>query len=96
MCRLGGDEFLVLQAEVDRPSSVARLSRRVVDAIRKPFEINNYSISIGASVGVALIPRDGVTPEELIAKAEDSLKRERTESDESVVVKNMANVSVRV
>jgi diguanylate cyclase (GGDEF)-like protein len=86
--RFGDDEFVVLQSEVDRPSSVARLSKRIVDAIRQPFEILNYRILVGASLGVALIPRDGSTTEELIDVAKSRLKRSRAEVDESIVVKD--------
>jgi diguanylate cyclase (GGDEF)-like protein len=82
--RLGEDEFVILQSEVDRPSSVARLSNRIVEAIRQPFEIQTYRISTGASIGVALIPRDGTTPEELIAVAKLHLERSRAEVEDSV------------
>jgi len=93
VCRLDDDEFIILQSDVDRPSSVAKLSHRIVDAIRMPFDILNYTISIGASIGVAMIPRDGVTPDELIAKAGDNLQRARVEAEEIVMVKDSADAS---
>lgn len=80
--RYGDDEFVVLQTEVDRPSSVARLSTRIVDALRQPFDILNYKISIGGTVGLALIPRDGTKPEELLAVAKTNLQRVRREAGE--------------
>jgi diguanylate cyclase (GGDEF)-like protein len=89
--RYGDDEFVVLQSEVDRPLSVARLSKRIVDAIRQPFDIQNFHIAIGASIGVALIPRDGSDPEELLNVAKSHLNRERSEVAESVTVKDSAN-----
>ncbi len=82
--KLGEDEFVVLQSEVDRPSRVAQLSNRIVEAIRQPFEIQTYRISVGASIGVALIPRDGTAVEELIAVAKQHLERSRSEVDESI------------
>ncbi len=82
--RIGEDEFIILQSEVDRPSSVARLSNRIVESIRQPFEIQNYRIAIGASVGLALIPRDGTVPNELIAIAKSNLQRSRHEADETI------------
>lgn len=78
--RLGDDEFLILQSEVDRPSSVARLSNRVVEAIRQPFDILGHAISIDASLGVAMIPRDGTIAEELVARAKENLYRARAEA----------------
>jgi len=64
VCRLDDDEFIVLHSDVERPCSAARLSRRIVDAIRMPFDVRNYTISTGASIGVAMIPQDGVTPDD--------------------------------
>lgn len=82
--RIGEDEFVILQSEVDRPSSVARLSHRIVESIRQPFEIQNYRIAIGASIGLALMPRDGTVASELIAIAKANLQRSRHEADESI------------
>lgn len=78
--RLGDDEFLILQSDVDRPSSVARLSNRVVEAIRRPFDIGGQTFNIAASLGVAMVPRDGTVPEELVAKAKEHLYRARAEA----------------
>lgn len=80
--RLGEDEFLILQSEVDRPSSVARLSKRIVEAIRQPYEIMTHRVSIGASIGLALIPRDGTVPEDLIGLARGNMQRGRLEGEE--------------
>lgn len=77
IARLGEDEFLVLQADVARPSDSARLASRIVDAVRQPFTVDNHSVTIGASCGVALMPRDGVDAEALIARARESLQRTR-------------------
>ncbi|MCB1380856.1 MAG: PAS-domain containing protein [Alphaproteobacteria bacterium] len=94
--RLGEDEFIILQSEVDRPSSVAKLSKRVIDAIKQPFEIANYKIAVGASIGVAMLPRDGSMPEELIAKAKENLYRSRSETGENGIVKDSVNPIIAV
>lgn len=94
--RYGDDEFVVLQSEVDRPSSVAKLSTRFVDAIRQPFDILNYEIAIGASIGVALIPRDGTHPEALLAVARNNQQRDRQEADGSVVEKLADKAAFRI
>lgn len=94
--RMGDDEFVVLQSEVDRPSSVARLSKRIVEAIKQPFDIANYNIIIDASIGVAMMPRDGHAAEELIDKAKANLRRVRSELGESDAVQNAANPVIAV
>ena len=75
--RYGEDQFIVLQSEVDRPSSVAKLSQRIVSAIRTPFEISNYEIALDAHAGLALIPRDGTDLQDLITAARNSLLKAR-------------------
>lgn len=89
--RYGEDEFVILQSEVDRPSSVARLSKRIVDAIRQPFDIQNFRVTISASIGLALIPRDGSDPQELLNVARANLQKGRAEADETVTVNDSAN-----
>ena len=89
--RYGDDEFLVLQSEVDRPSSVAKLSQRIVSAIREPFEIDAFKIAIGASLGLALIPRDGTDIQHLTGVARANLQKTRNETDESISVNDTAD-----
>ena len=79
--RYGDDEFVVLQTEIDRPGSVARLSTRIVDALRQPFDIHGCKFNIGASVGLVLIPRDGINPEELLTIARSNMQRSRQEAE---------------
>ncbi len=92
VARLGDDEFIVLQTDVDRPSSVAKLAHRLVDAVKLPYEIGRYRVAVGASVGIALTPRDGVEADVLIAKARDALDRARNEIRESITVNETRSV----
>jgi diguanylate cyclase (GGDEF)-like protein len=92
LARLGDDEFIVLQSDVDRPSSVAKLAHRLVDAVKLPYEVDKYRVAIGASVGIALAPRDGMEAETLIAKAREALDRARNETAESITVNDASNV----
>ncbi len=70
VARIGGDRFAVLQSEVKRPSDVAKLANRILEAIRKPIVIGNQTICLSSSIGLALVPRDGTEPDPLMAKAE--------------------------
>lgn len=94
--RYGEDEFVVLQSEVDRPSCVARFAKRLVGAVRQPFDIQTYSIEIGASVGVALMPRDGTDAQDLLNVARANLGKRRAKRDETVTVKDTANAAFAV
>jgi diguanylate cyclase len=71
--RLGGDEFVVLQAHIRDPAEAEMLARRIVKEISAPYSVNGNELTIGASVGVALAPTDGVDLDELAARGDAAL-----------------------
>ena len=70
VARLGGDEFTILMPRLRDSSDAARLARRVIDAVRRPFEISGHQVFLGLSAGAAVFPRDGVDPETLLRHAD--------------------------
>ncbi len=70
VARLGGDEFALLQVGVTTEDEVRAVAARIIDLISRPFLINGHVVNIGASVGVALAPADGDTPEALLRNAD--------------------------
>ncbi len=70
VARLGGDEFTILMPRLRDASDAARLARRVIDAVRRPFEISGHQVFLGLSVGAAVFPRDGADPETLLRHAD--------------------------
>ena len=75
IARLDGDEFVVMQVDGSSTGEVHRLARRMVRALSMPFDIAGHDIRIGASIGIAVAPRDGADPATLIAAASDALHR---------------------
>ena len=73
LARLGGDEFAVIQTSLAHPDDAGRLAERLVAAIAEPFALDGESIVIGASIGVAVAPRDGVESEALLSAADLAL-----------------------
>jgi diguanylate cyclase (GGDEF)-like protein/PAS domain S-box-containing protein len=71
--RMGGDEFLVLAPEVESDSQVEVMARRLLERLRQPFELGEAALSPTFSVGVALYPRHGETPDGLMANADRAL-----------------------
>ncbi len=69
LCRLDGDEFLVLLPNLADPEACVRVARRVLHALAEPFQVGNDRIGVSPSVGIALAPDDGQTPEDLLAIA---------------------------
>ena len=75
--RLGGDEFAVVVGDARDAERVERLAQAVIDAISAPYEIDQHTLHIGASIGIAFGPRDGRTPETLIRSADLALYRSK-------------------
>jgi len=73
VARMGGDEFAMLQPDIDSIEQTIGLGRRVVHSLDAPMDIDGHSISIGLSAGVAIFPAHGVTPEALMRNADRAL-----------------------
>jgi diguanylate cyclase (GGDEF)-like protein len=73
IARLGGDEFVIIQRLRPHGPSPEELARRCVDEISKTFEINGHRINIGASVGIAIAPAHGDSPDVLLKRADMAL-----------------------
>jgi diguanylate cyclase (GGDEF)-like protein len=71
--RFGGDEFVVLQTVTERRQDAEWLAKRLARTLKEPFEIDGHRIDIGASIGIAMAPIDGVNADELLKKADMAL-----------------------
>jgi diguanylate cyclase (GGDEF)-like protein/PAS domain S-box-containing protein len=71
--RLGGDEFQVILPGRHRREDLAELALRVIRDLSEPYSIDGHRVVIGASVGVALSPDDGLSAEAIIRNADLAL-----------------------
>ena len=71
--RRGGDEFVALLEAGDAKNSAAMVSRKLIQAVSLPYEINNQHLMIGASIGVSIYPDDGDSADALLAAADSAL-----------------------
>ena len=71
--RFGGDEFVVLQTVTERRQDAEWLAKRLARTLKEPFEIDGHRIDIGASIGIAMAPTDGINADELLKKADMAL-----------------------
>ena len=75
MARFGGDEFLIL-CELDEQSEVYPIANRLLESLRRPFEIGTEEVFLGASAGIAMYdPRIGSDVGTLIRNADVALYR---------------------
>ncbi|WP_417582820.1 putative bifunctional diguanylate cyclase/phosphodiesterase [Pelagibacterium sp.] len=73
IARLGGDEFVVLRelnGQVDEASQVAQ---RIVRTLAEVFTVQDHQFVIGASIGIAMAPRDGTSFEQMLKCADLAL-----------------------
>jgi diguanylate cyclase (GGDEF)-like protein len=75
VARLGGDEFVVLQAGLRDESEAELLARRIIREIGKPYLVDDISMAVSVSVGIATAPKLGVELERLLACADAALYR---------------------
>lgn len=75
LVRLGGDEFAILLPGLTDAPSVRRIAERVIAGVSEPFEANGVTVSVGASVGVAVSPTDARDTLELVKIADAALYR---------------------
>ena len=71
--RFGGDEFLVVLADLANAEDIAPVAEKIADAISEPFSFDDQSLSVSASIGVSVFPRDGETPYALIRNADAAM-----------------------
>jgi diguanylate cyclase (GGDEF)-like protein len=74
VARMGGDEFAIVQVAAD-PTEATTLAQRVISAMSEPFYIDGNQAVIGASIGIAVGPGDGLSPDELLRNADLALYR---------------------
>ena len=79
VARFGGDEFAVVQTAISDPRAAVVLTRKLLDALARPFELGGETMLLAASAGVALFPDHGGTPEALIEAADLALYRAKEE-----------------
>ncbi len=73
--RMGGDEFAVLMDGLERVEDAARLAQRIIDQLGEAVLIGGHEITAGASIGIAIYPKDGKTAEHLIKDADAAMYR---------------------
>ncbi len=75
LARLGGDEFALVQTDLEQPAGVQALADRLIVAMAEPFRLGDRSVSLAASIGVAVFPSDGEDALVLAEHADRALYR---------------------
>ncbi|AJR22890.1 MULTISPECIES: putative bifunctional diguanylate cyclase/phosphodiesterase [Sphingobium] len=73
--RIGGDEFAVVIPQLGDNHGVDRLAARIINGLSAPYQVDEHTLYVGASVGSAVSPQDGHESEALIRSADLALYR---------------------
>ena len=73
LSRQGGDEFLVILADLRNPDSINRVVESLLEQLKAPFDIERHQLATTVSIGVAIYPDDGHEFGTLLRKADTAM-----------------------
>ena len=71
--RIGGDEFVVLLADIAEKETIDCVCERIITEVSRPYWINGNTVEISTSIGISRFPLDGKTSTELVERADQAL-----------------------
>lgn len=73
VARFGGDEFVVLLEKITDRNDASMITDTLMQALGSDFIINNVTLKVDCSIGVAIYPEDGITTDTLLAAADNAM-----------------------
>ena len=73
LARMGGDEFAVLVSQAPVNEALSVFAERIVGAMAEPIMIGSAAAKVGASVGIAVFPRDAQTVDSLVRASDEAM-----------------------
>ncbi len=89
LARFGGDEFLLILPAANH-AIVTLIAQRMIDAMSKAFVLDNKTVYVTASIGIAMAPQDGATPADLLRHADTALYKAKAAGRNTLVFFNPA------
>lgn len=71
--RLGGDEFQVMLPDMDDRGALGEVAAKIIAMLTQPYSLEEGRCVIGASIGIAIAPHDGITGDEVVRSADLAL-----------------------
>ena len=96
VARVGGDEFVVLSIGTRTEEEAAVLVGRLRQALRRPYRVEGGIVEIDASIGWAIFPADGATPEELLGRADVQMFATKRDSGDNSTISRRASLDAGI
>ncbi|HYW91971.1 MAG TPA: EAL domain-containing protein [Gammaproteobacteria bacterium] len=83
VARFGGDEFAAIFHVRSAQAALEVLLSRILEVVEQPLEVDAENVTVRASIGVALYPRDGAAGEDLLRRADLAMARVKSQGGNS-------------
>lgn len=77
IARMGGDEFAAILPQMDDEKNINKVAELIIKKLTMPFEINEITIKISTSIGIAVYPKDVLTAKELLEFADKAMYKSK-------------------
>jgi diguanylate cyclase (GGDEF)-like protein len=89
LCRLGGDEFAFVFEDANSVNATDNIVQRLHQTLAQPIDIDEGTICIRASVGIATYPEDGSNIEQLCHYADQRMYRDKLQSRNNLMSESL-------
>jgi len=73
VCRQGGDEFVILLAEIDQPQDAAQVAEKLLASLLTPHMIDGHELHVTLSIGISIYPNDGSNANDAMQNADTAM-----------------------
>jgi len=73
VCRQGGDEFVILLAEIEQPQDAAHIAEKLRIALAVPHLIDGHELQVTLSIGISVFPDDGIDVDTMMRNADTAM-----------------------
>ena len=73
VARTGGDEFAIILRNINNQQQVQDIAQRLLASLHQNCQLRGINVTVGASIGIACVPEDGLLPEEVLKHADLAL-----------------------
>jgi diguanylate cyclase (GGDEF)-like protein/PAS domain S-box-containing protein len=73
VCRQGGDEFVILLAEIEQPQDAAHVAEKLFAAFAEPHLIGGHELHVTLSIGISVYPDDGISEDAVMQNADTAM-----------------------
>ncbi len=73
VCRIGGDEFVVVLPEITRGADAAQVAQKIIETLSEPISLEGREVTVTPSIGISVFPEDGSDAQTLIRNADAAM-----------------------